>query len=116
MKTTILWGLIGLNALLLAAFMSRYVRENTAEAQAARGPGEYMIIPGAVTGLSSEVIYIIDTLNGQLGAVAFDVNGNRLDAMPTNDLNRVFQVGVAPPGNVAPGVPGSVPPGTPRRY
>lgn len=114
MKTTILWVLAGVNAVLLGTFLSHYVRENTAEAQAqvaAGGPGEYLLCPGAITGLSTEVVYVIDTLHGQMGAFVYDTNGRRLDTMAGVDLNRVFQAGVGPQGGVVPGVPGTIPPG-----
>jgi hypothetical protein len=122
MKTTILWGLAGLNALLLGMLLSHYVRENSARAQAqlpavASGPGEYIICPGAVTGIASEVVYVIDTLNGQMGAISYDMNGNRLSMMPGVDLNRTFQAGMAAPGNAVPNAPGTSPVGPgQRRY
>ena len=112
MKTRILWALAGLNVLLLAMFLSNYVRDNQAHAQgiaAAGRPGEYIICPGAITGISSEVVYVIDTLNGTLGAVVFDTNTGRLDTMPAEDLNRVFQAGNPPQGLQAPGQPGTLP-------
>lgn len=106
MKTTAVWGLAALNALLLGLFVSHYVHQETAEAQvAAAGPGEYILCPGAITGIGSEVVYVIDTLNGQMGAVVYDVNGSRLDTMAGVDLNRVYQTAAAPPvgTNNAPG-------------
>jgi hypothetical protein len=117
MKTAILWGLAGVNVLLLGLFVSHYVGENTAEAQVAAGgrPGEYLLCPGSLTGVTSEVIYVIDTLNGQMGAFVYDQNARRLDTMAGVDLNRVFQAGVGPQGGVQPGVPGQVPPGVQRR-
>ena len=123
MKTPILWGLVGLNVLLLSLSVSRFVRENSALAQAqpagmqpavAGRPGEYLLCPGSVSGIGSEVVYVIDTLNGQLGAVSYDING-RLATMPGVDLNRTFQAGVGPQSNVNPGIPGTLPPGTIRR-
>ncbi|HZZ43082.1 MAG TPA: hypothetical protein VFE58_09095 [Tepidisphaeraceae bacterium] len=115
MKTMILWGLVGLNALLLGVFVSHYLHENAAVAQvpAAGGPGEYIICPGAVTGLASEVVYVIDTLNGQLGAISYDMNGNRLSMLPGVDLNRTFQSGMQ--GNAIPNAPGTSPLGVQHR-
>jgi hypothetical protein len=123
MKTTILWGLAGVNAALLGMFLSHYVRDNAANAQGpapavmvAGRPGDYLLCPGSLTGVASEVVYVIDTLNGQMGAFVYDANGRRLDTMAGVDLNRVFQAGVGPQGGVTPGVPGTVPPGVqPRR-
>jgi hypothetical protein len=108
MKTTIVWGLLVLNALLLGTFLSHYLHEDTAQAQvptAVAGPGEYILCPGAITGIGSEVVYVIDTLNGQMGAVVYDVNGSRLDTMAGVDLNRVYQTAALPqaaPGQTVP--------------
>ena len=93
MKSTILWALAGLNVLLLVGFVSRYTGENQALAQVRR-PAEYIMIPGEVIGGSSAVVYIIDTTNGQLGAMSFDDTRSRIDVMAPIDLMRVFEAGV----------------------
>jgi hypothetical protein len=93
MKSTILWTLAGLNILLLVGFVSRYTGENQALAQVRR-PAEYVMIPGEVIGGSSAVVYIIDTTNGQLGAMSFDDTRSAIDMMPPIDLTRVFEAGV----------------------
>ena len=103
MKSKGVWILSGINLLLLGWFLAQHLRDNTAHAQGvASRPGEYMIIPGSITGISSEVVYVIDSLNGMMGAVVFDVSNGRLDTMPAEDLNRVFQPPAAP-GGVQPG-------------
>ena len=45
MKSTVLWALIALNAMLATTFVLRSVRPNAAYAQAAR-PGDYIMLPG----------------------------------------------------------------------
>ena len=49
MKTVALWTLIVMNAVLLAVFASRMTKSNTAQAQAAGRPGDYLMIPGQIT-------------------------------------------------------------------
>jgi hypothetical protein len=117
MKKAILWGLAGVNALLLGLLVSNYVNENAAHAQVpmAGGPGEYILCPGSITGIGSEVVYVVNVLSGQMGGFVFDTNTGRLDVMPSEDLGRVFQAGVGPQGAVQPGVPGQIPPGAIRR-
>src|SRR5581483_980001 len=54
MKTVALWTLICLNAVLLAAFVSKMSKPNIANAQAARA-GDYLMIPGSVVGGVNDV-------------------------------------------------------------
>jgi hypothetical protein len=95
MKSKILWGLIGLNVLLLVCAVGRFMPSNAAHAQAHR-PGDYLMIPGVVTGNSSEVVYIVDTTNGILGGMFYDDGNKDLVAIPTVDLNQVFNAGGGP--------------------
>jgi hypothetical protein len=91
MKSTVFWGLIVLNLVLLAGLIAPYMRGNEAFAQRQGGRRpELMMIPGEVTGQSSQVIYLVDTANRRLGAVALSQDGKRLDAMSPQDLDRVF--------------------------
>ena len=106
MKKRILWALAGLNVVLLATLVARVSGENTAVAQAPRRPGDYLMIPGEVTGGASAVVYVIDMGNGALGAMTFDDSRKELNTMPPIDLARVFESGA--PANprgpaVAPG-------------
>jgi hypothetical protein len=100
MKNTVLWGLAVLNTLLLCSFVARITPANSAHAQAAR-PGEYIVIPGEVTGGSAGVVYILDTTNQQLSAVAYDENAKKMVSMPRIDLSVVFRTG-APAGGTGP--------------
>jgi hypothetical protein len=94
MKSTILWALVVLNAVLLAAFLSRVTRPNTANAQAAantRRPGDYLMISGEVVGGPSGVVYVVDTTNGLLGGMTYDDTRHQIDVMPVIDINQAFQ-------------------------
>jgi len=108
MKSTILFALAVLNVLLLAMFISRITRENTALAQP-RPRGEYLMVAGDVSALASQAIYVIDASNALLGAVSYDDTNNRLNAMAP--------ISLAQPAAAAPGAaPTNVRPGTtPRR-
>lgn len=93
MKSTVLWGLVGLNAILLFCFIGQFARPRTAEAQLSR-PADYMMIPGEISGGNVEVIYLIDITNGRLGATAYDDSTKQFQTMPTIPLNAVFAAGM----------------------
>lgn len=113
MKTTLLWSLAIINALLLAAFLSNLTGighdgvalgedRGTAVAPAAGGavrarPGEYLMIPGEVVGGSSSVVYVIDANNRQLGALAYDDTQKQLNVMKPIALDRVFDAATGTP-------------------
>jgi hypothetical protein len=67
-----------------------------------RRPADYIMIPGEIQSGSQAVVYIVDTTNGQLGAMAYDDAQHRLDTMSPIDLGRVFQAGA---GTAQPGAP-----------
>ena len=105
MKSLVLWALIALNALLLISFLGRVITPNAAMAQPAGGagtgaaapagnaprrPGDYLMIPGEVPGGTTSLVYVVDTTNGWLGAMAFDDTRSALDTMPKIDMNRAF--------------------------
>jgi hypothetical protein len=94
MKSTMLWTLVALNVLLAVMLISRHTQDNAAFAQAPavpRRPGDYLIIPGEVTGSSSGIIYILDTTNGWLGAMSYDDSNKKLDVMTRIDLAKTLQ-------------------------
>lgn len=107
MKTTLIWSLAVLNVLLLASFVSTVTggdvtAENAVMAQAQPGavrarPGEYIMIPGDVTGGSSAVVYMIDTVNRKLGAMAYDDAQKQLQVMAPIALDRVFDAAAVAP-------------------
>jgi hypothetical protein len=107
MKRTLLWALVAINVVLLAALVMPYIKGNTAMAQragagAAAGGGrrpELMMIPGQqVGGGANDIVYLIDTANRQVAAVALNSKQNGLDTVPPQDLERVFNDRAAPAG------------------
>jgi hypothetical protein len=91
MKSTVLWTLLGLNAVLLFLFAGQFNHVNTAQAQLHR-PADYLLIPGEVNGGSTALVYIIDSTNGRLGAMAYDESTRLLQTMPPIDLNRIYTI------------------------
>jgi hypothetical protein len=79
---------VALNVLLAAGLVVQWVRPNTAVAQAAPRPSDYILIPGSVQGNPAQIIYMIDTQNGLLSARSA-VNNRMVDMRPL-DLNRLF--------------------------
>jgi len=94
MKTKILSGLVALNVVLAVCLAGRFLRPARAEAQA-RGarPSDYIMVPGEIIGGPSEVVYVVDTTNGVLGAMTYDDTQHRLDVMQPINLNTIFQRG-----------------------
>jgi hypothetical protein len=94
MKNVLLWTLIVANALLLASFGDRLLHQNTARAQAAgmRRPGDYLEISGMVIGSPAGLVYVVDTVNGQLTAMTFGQAGTttQIQSMPPIDLAQIF--------------------------
>ncbi|HYO10751.1 MAG TPA: hypothetical protein VER17_17435 [Tepidisphaeraceae bacterium] len=97
MKRRILWSLVAFNVLLAVALAMRATGDNQAVAQVRR-PADYILIPGEVGGGASAVVYMIDTTNGLLGAMAFDDSRKELNIMPPIELARVFET--AGPGGI----------------
>jgi hypothetical protein len=92
MERKLLWTLVVLNVLLGVTLVLRFGHDNTAFAQVRR-PADYVLVPGEVSGGASAVIYMVDTSNGWLGAMAYDDSKNQLNTMPPIDLSRVFETG-----------------------
>lgn len=101
MKSSAIWVLVVINVLLLAAFVGRVATPNTAFGQARpapQRPGDFLMIPGEVTGGSTAVVYILDTTNSMLGALAYDDSQRQLQTMPNRiDLSQVFTQGPVAP-------------------
>jgi hypothetical protein len=91
-----LWTLVLLNAVLAGSLVFQLFPDNAALAQAVgRRPGDYILIPGTVTGGSSAVVYVLDTTSGALSALSYDQPRNEINMMPQIDLARVFEDGAA---------------------
>ena len=118
MKSTVLWALVVVNGLLLVSFVGRVTGVGTGESaalaqnppaggaaatgnQPPRRPGEYILIPGEITGGSGAVVYMLDINNRQLGAMSYDDTQRNLNVMPPIELDRVFEAANAtvPPNN-----------------
>jgi len=91
MKSVILWALVALNTVLLFSLVSRVSGGNAAIAQqnAARR-GDYLMIPGDVTGTSSGIVYVLDQTNGWLSAMSLDDSRGQVSVMPRIDLQTVM--------------------------
>ena len=95
MKNVLLWTLIVANALLLLSFADQLVHHNAARAQLGGGmrrPGDYVMISGLVNGTTAGLVYVVDTVNGQLTAMTYGQSGvsSKIESMPPIDLNAVF--------------------------
>jgi hypothetical protein len=92
MKSLVIWLLVFANAVLLANFLDRVIRPETAQAQNRRTAGDYLLIEGDVAGAATSVIDVLDQTNGQLGAMSYDDSSRKLGVMPTPiDVSAVFQ-------------------------
>jgi hypothetical protein len=90
----VLWGLIGLNAILAMLFVWQGGKPHTASAQS-RHPPDYLMIPGEISGGPTEIVYVVDLTNGSLGAMTYDDASKTLQVMPAINLNAVFDAGIA---------------------
>src|SRR6185436_2397556 len=107
MRSTLLWALAALNVLLLTLFVARMTSDNAAfgQARSSGRPGDYLMIPGEVTGGSSQVVYVVESTSGVLGAISYDDSHKRLDAMIPVDLAGMTERSggvVTPPNRVRP--------------
>ena len=91
MKSKILWALAGLNIGLALMFVFGSVSENQAMAQRVVRPADYILIPGDIPGADAGVVYIIDSSNGMLGAMAYNDSKDVLDIMQTVNIARLFE-------------------------
>ncbi len=92
MKQTVIWVLVAANLALAGTLAIRGIHEKTANAQAqprtTSEPGKYVLIP-ADSQLGVGVIYVLDTNNRRLGAIAPD-NQDKMAPMSTIALDPVF--------------------------
>ena len=107
MKTTVLWALVVVNALLLGSFLSRFTNAGSAIAQPNRAaqpprPGDYLMIPGEVSGGNAGIVYIVDMTNGRLGAMSYDESNRKLVTMQATDLAPIYQRVTGAGGNPRP--------------
>src|SRR4051812_43404984 len=100
MKSAVLWGLGALNVLLAVIVINRFIPEQRAHAQGGR-PSDYLMVPGQINGISTGVVFMVDTDKGELSAMTYDDTKNAISPMPKIDLNQVFKAG----GGIGAGVP-----------
>lgn len=89
----VLWGLIGLNMVLVFMYMWQGTSAGPAAAQTHK-PYDYLMCPGEISGGPTEIVYIVDTTNGALGAVTYDDASKTLQVMPAINLNAVYDAGI----------------------
>ena len=78
-NTTSRSGLIALNVLLLAIFAAiSFVPETIAQTPRS---GHYISVPANANGITSGVVYIMDTDKQELVAVTWDHNNNRITVL-----------------------------------
>jgi hypothetical protein len=87
MKKTVILGLLIVNGVLATFLAMKFLPDKQAVAQVRR-PGDYIIIPAEVQGGNSGVVFIVDTTNGEMSAIALDENAanKKLAAMPRMNL------------------------------
>jgi hypothetical protein len=91
-KRVVLCSLVVLNLVLLASFIGRMSKPNIAAAQVGNGRlGDYIMIPGSVTGGVNDVVYVLDQTSHQLSAMSYDDSSHTVVSMkPPRDLDRDF--------------------------
>ena len=94
MKNFLLWALITINVVLLGSFLGLRWHENAAMAQAAdRRPGDYLMIDGQISGGNVGLVYVLDSVNGQLTALTYQGqagSASQIENMAPIDLAAVF--------------------------
>jgi hypothetical protein len=92
MKSVMLWALGALNVLLAVVLINKFLPEQKAMAQVGR-PSDYLMVPGEINGVTTGVVFIVDTTKGELSAMSYDDTTNQLNPMPKIDLTQVFKAG-----------------------
>ena len=94
MKSKLLWGLIGLNAILVFMLAGDF-RASPAEAQVHR-PADYVMIPCQFQDGVSEGVCIVDATNGLIGAMTYDQGNRILSVQPPVNLTNIFSIAAQP--------------------
>ena len=92
MKSVMLWALGALNVLLAVVLVNKFIPEQKAMAQVGR-PSDYQMVPGEFNGVSTGLVFIIDTSKGELSAMTYDDTTNAILVFPKIDLTQVFKAG-----------------------
>jgi hypothetical protein len=92
MRRKILWALAGANIVLGSMCLFHLLSPEPAMAQARR-PSEYLMIPADIPGGRTGIVYVVDTTNGALSAMAYDDAAQRLNFMKPMNLEAAFAQG-----------------------
>jgi hypothetical protein len=93
MNTKTLGALVTLNLALLVALLVAVLTPPPAQAQAARGRGEYVMISGDVAGRSGQqVVYILELKNQHIAAVFYNSADNTLTLVDTHSLAKDLEM------------------------
>jgi hypothetical protein len=118
-RTMILYGLVGLNAVLALPLISRDFHPAAANA-AARAWADYLTVSGNVAGGPDQVVLVVDMTHDELGAMNYDDTTHHLQVMNPIDLAGIFRSAetmppssLRPGGGPAPANPAQPAPGTP---
>lgn len=92
MKSKLLWCLLGINLALLAALVLQHTGVNTAMAQRAAVPTakDYVLVPAAVAGSDTAIVYVVNESDNQLGAWVYEDGRGQGALTRSVDLGRVF--------------------------
>ncbi|MGF1634386.1 MAG: hypothetical protein ACFCVE_11095 [Phycisphaerae bacterium] len=103
-RKVVIGGLVAANVLLAGSLAARHGHSPEPQVQAAasamvqvRRPGDYLAI-GADVGQPAAVIYVLDSANGELTAVAYDENNERLQSQRPIKLNPIFDAALQQQG------------------
>ncbi len=91
MKRHRLPGLIALNAALLVALA--FVTLSPEAGAQSRRPGDYLIVGGAVSGESTNVIYVLDTTNLEVLGLVVSENRKRVETAIWHDIKTDLEQG-----------------------
>jgi len=92
MKSVMLWALGALNVLLAVVLINKFLPEQKAMAQVGR-PSDYLMVPGEINGVTTGVVFIVDTSNAELSAMTYDDTTNSILTFPKINLAQVFKAG-----------------------
>ncbi len=73
-------GIIALNGILLVVLAAIVLSENHTEAQSTSNH-RYLAVPSVANGITTGIVYILDTTQRELAAVAWDHNQNRIKTL-----------------------------------
>ena len=91
LKSAVLAALAVVNGAMGISLVSGMIADNTAQAQNAGRPSEYVMIPARISNLGSDILYVLDTQTGNLTAIAYDQQGRSMQNIAPVPLGAAFQ-------------------------